>query len=73
MVTLTTKEIYELALYAGLTCEKPDNDDMAETNITVDVGDVHDDGGYGIYHGPRAYFTDYPEEGAIPLGDLPEE
>lgn len=72
MVTLTIAEIYELALYSGLTCEKPD-DDMAGTNITVDVSDVHDEGGYGIYHGSRAYFTDYPEEGAMPLGDLPKE
>ena len=69
---LTTKEIYELALFAGLTCEKPDNEDHAETNLTIDNGDVHDEGGYGAYTGPRAHFTDYPEEGYIPLGDLPE-
>lgn len=69
---LTTKEIYELALFAGLTCEGPDNEDHAETNITVDSGDVHDDGGYGVYTGPRAHYTDYPEEGYMPLGDIPE-
>lgn len=69
---LTTKEIYELALFAGLTCEKPDNEDHAETNLTIDTGEVHDDSGYGVYTGPRAHFTDYPEEGYIPLGDLPD-
>lgn len=68
---LTTKEIYELAVFAGLTCEKPGNEDMAATELTIDIGDVHNDEGYGVYSGPRAHFTEYPEEGYIPLGDVP--
>ena len=70
-IVLTTKEIYELATFAGLLCGKPD-DEMAQTELTIDFGDVHDDGRYGQYSGPRAHFTDYPEEGYIPLGEIPE-
>ena len=70
-IVLTTQEIYELATFAGLLCEKPD-DEMARTELTIDVGDVHDEGGYCQYSGPRAHFTDYQEDGYFPLGEIPE-
>ncbi|EOF4340104.1 hypothetical protein ABQ297_21500 [Enterobacter hormaechei] len=72
-MNLTIKQIHELASFAGLSCNTPEEAQVeGDTEITIDNGDIHDEGGYGIYSGLRAHFTEYPEEGYIALDELPE-
>lgn len=70
---LTIKQIHELACFAGLSCSTPEDSQVdSETEITIDLGDIHDGDGYAIYSGLRAHFTEYPEEGYIALDEIPE-
>ena len=77
MVVLTVREIYDLACFAGFTINHskifmPSEDEM-ETEITVvdcPVRGVLDDDGVSHKHYTKiAYYTEYPEEGAVGLGD----
>lgn len=68
-MTLTIKQIYELACFAGLDCQTPEDAQIGdpETELYIDVGPIHGDNGEPDYHGLRACFSDYPDEGYIPL------
>ena len=71
-VTLTGKEIRELAELAGLQFVEHDYADEYETEVTVETpsGFLLNDDGVEEYYRLIAYLTEYPEEGAIGLGDL---
>lgn len=69
-MNLTTKQIYELACFAGLSCSTPEEAQVdAETELNIDNGIIHGDGDDEDYNGLRACYADYPEEGYIPLED----
>lgn len=71
-VTLTGKEIREIAELAGLQFVEHDYTDEYETAITIDTpsGFLLNDDGVEEHYRLIAYFTEYPEEGAIGLGDV---
>lgn len=73
-VTLNISQIEELAEFAGLSIDNksPSSTDDMETEITIErcpkQGIAEDDGTFSHY--PYiAYFEEYPEEGAFPLGE----
>ena len=74
MITLTVKEIAELAEYAGLTLHSrfmPEGDDLDVEYTVIEcppTGTTDDDGNVK-YYAHVAYSTDYPDEGVCPLGD----
>lgn len=70
-VTLTGKEIRELAEFAGLQVVEHNYVDEYETEITVETpsGFLLNDDGVEEHYSLIAYLTEYPEEGAIGLGD----
>lgn len=73
-ITLTIAEIKDLAEYAGLTLNKRCNaqsEDELATEITITdcpAGGTKDDDGAIRHYAHIAYYTDYPEEGCMPLG-----
>lgn len=71
-LTLTGKEIKDLAELAGLAIAPSDYTDMIETEIIVatcpTIGVLDDDGAVAHYK-YVAYLSEYPEEGVYPLGD----
>jgi hypothetical protein len=70
-VTLTGKEIRELAEFAGLQIVEHDYADEYETEITVEgPSNLTNDDGMKEHYCLIAYFTEYPEEGAIGLGAM---
>jgi hypothetical protein len=71
-VTLTGKEIRELAEFAGLEIVEHNYVDEYETEITVETpsGFLLNDDGVEEHYRLIAYFTEEPEEGAIGLGDV---
>ena len=74
MLTLTIKEIADLAECAGLMFAPnggPDEDDK-DTEISImdcPKEGVKDDDGKPTHYAHIAYFSEYPEEGCYPLGD----
>ncbi|WP_152560697.1 hypothetical protein [Pantoea sp. NGS-ED-1003] len=67
-MNLTIAQIYELAQFAGLACVSPEECDVdGETELSIDSGVIQGDGGEVDYEGLRACFSEYPEEGYIPL------
>lgn len=84
MISLTGKQIYELALFAGIpvneelfTQDETEHEELMETTYHVyeDVK-VMDDGTGNYYQGAAVCLTEYPEEGYLPLNDnliKPEE
>lgn len=78
-ITLTVREILDLARAAGLMVQDPvspiDDDDM-ETEYTIFERDgrvqVNDDDGTPRFYAHGAFLSEYPEEGTFPLGkELP--
>jgi hypothetical protein len=71
-VTLTGKEIRELAEFAGLQVVDHNYVDEYETEITVETlsGFLLNDSLVEEHYRLIAYFTECPEEGAIGLGDV---
>jgi hypothetical protein len=71
-VTLTGKEICELAEFAGLQIVWHNYADEYEAEITVETpsGFLLNDDGVEEHYRLIAYFTEEPEEGAIGLGDV---
>ena len=71
-INLTIKEIMDLANYAGLSCDDGglDSEDM-ESELTIcEKGLVaSEDDGSAAWYGAYAYFSEYPEEGCMPLND----
>ena len=76
MITLTVREIYDLACAAGLTINHnpmfmPDDDEM-EAELTIvecpKEGVLNDDGKFEHYT-YIAYLSEYPEEGSFSLGE----
>lgn len=68
-MNLTTKEIYNIAIFAGLDCPMPSEcglDDDTEYEVTN--GDIHE-GDSVVYTGLRACSADYPEECYVGLTD----
>lgn len=70
-VVLTIQQIKDLAEYAGLTVShNPDNCDLDDYLTVVQDGLVAtDDCRTEAYSGAYAYFSDYPEEGSLPLNN----
>ena len=75
MYKLTIAEIVDLAALAGLVLKEgcgPDADEL-ESEITIKDcnGDflLDDDGVTPLYYKRIAYFSEYPEEGCIGLGE----
>lgn len=68
---LTTREIIELAKFAGLQlAHEPNNEDELEYRYTLANGDVFANDQYTRYHrGNYVYSSEYPEEGCYPLSD----
>lgn len=72
MLTLTGKEIKDLAEAVGLVIAPHDYTDELETEMTIidcPSNGVLDDGGKATHYKYVAYLTEYPEEGSFPLGD----
>lgn len=73
MITLTGKEIRDLAEAAGFLIEKADSDDLLDTEMTIipcpPDGIKDDDDGSLSRYKYVAYFSDYPEEGVFGLGE----
>lgn len=71
-VTLTGKEIREIAEFAGLQFVEHDYQDEYETEITVEAcpskGVLNDDN-VAEHYRLIAFLTEYPEEGCLPLGE----
>lgn len=75
MKTLTINEIAVLARLAGLVVDDGGmSEDELMTEITIEdcpkEGITGDTGEAHKYTGSIAYFTDLPEEGVMPLGEL---
>jgi len=73
MITLTGKEIRDLAYFAGFMIVEQDYNDILDTEITVfncsKNGIKDEDEGCSVYYEHAAYLTDAPDEGCYPLGD----
>lgn len=72
MLTLTGKEIRDLAEAVGLVITPNDYADELETEMTIiecPPSGVLDDDGQATYYKHVAYLSEYPEEGTYPLGD----
>jgi len=69
-ITLTIHEIYHLAQFCGFVIKDPPEKGDFDTEITIEPcppsGLKDDDGMIHCKH--IAYFDEYPEEGALPLG-----
>lgn len=78
MITLTVKEIEDLAKFAGLSIQDNTNpeEDEYEADITIadwpDNGVLDDSNKEMRPHRFIAYLTDYPAEGCFPLGSPTE-
>jgi hypothetical protein len=68
-LTLTGKEIKDLAEFAGLAIAPSDYTDVLETEIIVATCPTSGALGDGTHYKHVAYLSEYPEEGAYPLGD----
>lgn len=72
MLTLTGKEIKDLAEAVGLVIMPHDYTDELETEMTIIAcpsSGVEDDDGNATHYKHVAYLSEYPEEGTFPLGD----
>lgn len=75
MITLTINEILDLAEFAGLSIKKesmPDKDDLNSEISIINCpkdGVLDEDTGRKDYYKYVAYFSEYPEEGCMPLGE----
>lgn len=72
MLTLTGKEIKDLAEAVGLVIKPLDYKDELETEMTIidcPASGVIDDDGKARRYQHVAYYSEYPEEGVHPLGD----
>ena len=72
MLTLTGKEIKDLAEAVGLVIKPLDYEDELETEMTIidcPASGVLDDDGKATHFQHVAYYSEYPEEGMCPLGD----
>lgn len=72
MLTLTGKEIKDLAEAVGLVIAPHDYTDELETEMTIidcPASGVMDDDGKATHYEHVAYLSDYPDEGMFPLGD----
>lgn len=72
MLTLTGKEIKDLAEAVGLVIAYHDYTDEFETEMTIidcPAEGVKDDGSEPEHYRHVAYLTDYPGEGVFTLGD----
>lgn len=72
-ITLTGKDIKDVAEFAGLSITPHDYADEYETEITIQrcpkSGIKNDDDGGVEFFEYVAYLSEYPEEGCVPLGD----
>jgi len=72
MLTLTGKEIRDLAEAVGLVVQPIDYVFEFETEMTIidcPESGVIDDDGTAKHYDHVAYLREYPEEGTFPLGD----
>ncbi len=72
MLTLTGKEIKDLAEAVGLVIQPLNYGDELETEMTIikcPATGVQDDDGKVTHYEHVAYLSEYPEEGTFPLGD----
>ena len=72
MLTLTGKEIKDLAEAVGLVIQPLNYGDELETEMTIikcPATGVLDDDGKATHYEHVAYLSEYPEEGTFPLGD----
>ena len=72
-ITLTAMEIKDLAEACGFTINKESIDDeILEQELTItecpDSGIIDDDNSV-IFHRHIVYYSEYPEEGCIPIGE----
>ena len=72
MITLTVREIADLAMFAGLLrkteCVVDDDELETEISITTEPGLCTDDDGKSERYAHVAHFTELPDEGCMPLG-----
>ena len=68
-IILTTKEIYNLAVFAGLVIDDDLSKEIYEENAQIVIGDSikikYDDGRHEVHL--SAYFADYPDDGAVSI------
>ena len=72
MLTLTGKEIKDLAEAVGLVIQPLNYGDELETEMTIikcPATGVLDDDGKATHYEHVAYLSEYPEEGTFSLGD----
>jgi hypothetical protein len=73
MITLTVREIRDLAMFAGLMVKTEfdlGSDEIeAQVSITIDPTECTNDEGNVERYAHVAHMTEYPEEGCCPLGD----
>lgn len=73
MLTLTVAEIKDLAECAGLVLNQKSMPDADELEVEIVVmkcpkEGVRGDDGKPTHYAHIAYFSDYPDEGSLPLG-----
>ena len=75
ILTLTTREIYDLATVAGIQTpplEELNIDDL-ETQFTVEpcpkLGLIDEESGCNLMYNNIVYISEYPENGSFGLGD----
>lgn len=70
--SLSVREIYDLAQFAGLSVgDLPEDEDEQDASLTVascPEDGVLDDDGVAQHFEWIAYYSEYPEEGCMPLG-----
>lgn len=65
-ITLTGYEIFELFEMLGVTHQIEKDPDLLDVEITIQEDTaIYNDDHEIVYQGRVAYYTDYPEEGAV--------
>ena len=70
-IILTTYQIFEIANYAGLKVEMPDDDDKEIEYLLDDDMDILIEDDNENYKGLGIFTVEYPDEGALPLAIKP--
>lgn len=64
---LTGRQILEIAQFMGMEIALQTDEDVLDTEVTLEKGNIYDANGLVYKDGLLVYLTDYPEEGSIGL------
>lgn len=73
-IVLTSEEIFEMARFAGAIVDEPkkDKDGLETEYIYDDEMEIIDTDDFTKYKGSAIFISEYPDEGALPLLQSPE-